>query len=291
VAVAPQLPGHASLSKHKKLRQILRSLNIKQVYSIHFCMGDDNQNNARFSKLTYDDFRLMAGDNSLSRYEKIGFPDRYRAGLEGEIFADIRKKLPILDGQGRQVLDIGPGCGDLPHILLAHCEARDHELSLVDSAEMLAQLPDSKCARKIPGQFPTECLDFVERAAGTFHAVIVYSVLHYVLPGGDIFAFFDRLCQTLAPGGSLLIGDVPNVSKRKRFFSSENGIEFHKNFMKTTEAPTVTFNIPEYDAIDDAVIVGLILRGRSAGFDVYVLPQPSSLPMANRREDILVQRP
>ena len=93
-------------------------------------MGDDNQNNARFSKLTYDDFRLMAGDNSLSRYEKIGFPDRYRAGREGEIFADIRKKLPILDGQGRQVLDIGPGCGDLPHILLAHCEARNHELSL-----------------------------------------------------------------------------------------------------------------------------------------------------------------
>jgi hypothetical protein len=37
---------------------------------------------ARFSKLGFDDFRKMAGDSSLSRYEKIGFPDEYRKGKE-----------------------------------------------------------------------------------------------------------------------------------------------------------------------------------------------------------------
>jgi hypothetical protein len=254
-------------------------------------MAEDNQNRARFSKLTYEDFRLMAADASLSRYEKIGFPDSYRAGHEAAIFADIRKKLPILDDERRRVLDVGPGCSDLPRLLSAHCAAKNHELTFVDSAEMLGQLPDAAHVRKIAGRFPDECMDFIERSLGTFDAVIAYSVLHYVLPGADIFGFFDRLCQTLAPGAALLIGDIPNVSKRKRFFASQTGIEFHKRFMDTPEAPAIAFNVPEVDAIDDAVIVGLILRGRGAGFDVYVLPQPPSHPMANRREDLLVCRP
>lgn len=233
----------------------------------------------------------MAADTSLSRYEKIGFPDSYRAGHEAAIFADIRKKLPILDGERRRVLDVGPGCSDLPRLLSAHCAAKNHELTFVDSAEMLAQLPDAGHIRKIAGRFPDECMDFVEQSSGTFDAVIAYSVLHYVLPGADIFGFFDRLCRMLAPGAALLIGDIPNVSKRKRFFASPTGIEFHKRFMDTSEPPAISFNVPEVDSIDDAVIVGLILRGRAAGFDVYVLPQPSSLPMANRREDLLVCRP
>ena len=43
----------------------------------------------RFADLTFDDFRRMAGDESLSQYQKIGFPDEYRAGAEESIFHDI----------------------------------------------------------------------------------------------------------------------------------------------------------------------------------------------------------
>jgi hypothetical protein len=32
-------------------------------------------------------------------------------------------------------------------------------------------------------------------------------------------------------------------------------------------------------------------RARAAGFDAYVLAQPEALPMANRREDLLIRRP
>jgi 2-polyprenyl-3-methyl-5-hydroxy-6-metoxy-1,4-benzoquinol methylase len=254
-------------------------------------MVEDKEGLARFSRLSYEEFRLMATNDSLSRHEKIGFPDSYRSGRETEIFADILKKLPALNESNRKVLDIGSGCSDLPFILLEHCQTHDHELTFLDSAEMLAQLPENEGVCKIAGKFPDECLEFVEHVAGTVDVVIVYSVLHYVLPGADLFGFVDRLCQTLAPGGCLLLGDIPNISKRKRFFASENGREFHKAFMNTLEAPVVAFNTLEYDAIDDAVIISLVLRGRLAGFDVYVLPQAPSLPMANRREDLLICRP
>jgi hypothetical protein len=39
------------------------------------------------------------------------------------------------------------------------------------------------------------------------------------------------------------------------------------------------------------VVFALLQRARLAGFDAYVLPQDPALPMANRREDVLIIRP
>ena len=89
----------------------------------------------------------------------------------------------------------------------------------------------------------------------------------------------------------MLIGDIPNVSKRKRFFASDTGIKFHQAFMNTDDLPIVRFNQIEHDQIDDAVVMALLQRARAQGFDAYILPQGPSLPMSNRREDILIIRP
>lgn len=43
----------------------------------------------KFANLTFDDMRKMAQDDSLSRYEKIGFPDSYRQGKEEIILRNI----------------------------------------------------------------------------------------------------------------------------------------------------------------------------------------------------------
>ena len=45
-----------------------------------------DKNFEKFGSLTFDKFRRMAGDESLSKYEKIGFPNSYRAGKEEAIF-------------------------------------------------------------------------------------------------------------------------------------------------------------------------------------------------------------
>ena len=115
--------------------------------------------------------------------------------------------------------------------------------------------------------------------------------MHYVFAEGNVFSFIDKAIQLLAAGGELLIGDIPNTSQRKRFFDSETGIAFHRQFMGTDDKPEVVFNQLEPGEIDDAVLIGLMLRARASGCDAYVLPQRADLPMANRREDLLIRRP
>jgi hypothetical protein len=243
-----------------------------------------------FSKLAFEDFRRMATDPSLSKYERIGFPDSYRKGFEDAIFADIRAKLPILQDEKRRVLDIGPGCSDLPRMLIELCRQRGHRLTLVDNTEMLQLLPDAPFIEKVEALFPA-CPALIERLREQVDAILCYSALHYIVLDAGFFRFVDLSLSLLAPGGQFLIGDIPNISKRKRFFSSEAGARFHHEFMKTTEDPKVIFQQIEHDQIDDAVIFAVVQRARAAGFDAYLVPQHASLPMANRREDILITRP
>jgi hypothetical protein len=240
--------------------------------------------------LDYAGFAKLATDARLSKYEKIGFPDSYRAGYEEAIFAEIRAKLPRLGERGLAVVDIGPGCSDLPTMLIEHCRTQGHQLHVIDSPEMLAQLPDAPFIDKRPGPFP-KCRAGLADLIGKVDIMISYSVLHYVFLDANPFEFIDLGVELLAPGGEFLIGDIPNVSKRMRFFASEAGAAFHRAFAGDETTPEVAFNLPSPGKIDDAVILGLLTRARAAGVDAYVLPQSPTLPMHNRREDVLIRKP
>ncbi len=246
----------------------------------------DRRGLARPGEPTFADFRRMALDESLTPFERIGFPDSYRAGAEGAIVADISAKLPALSQQGRRFLDIGPGCSELPRMLLEVCSRQGHEAVLVDSPEMLGQLPDGPRVVKVAGAFPDVALP--ERP---FDAILAYSVLQYVFAEGDVFAFMDRCLALLGGGGALLLGDVPNASKRARFFSSAAGVAFHRRFMNTEEPPPRELTHPEPGQIDDEIVLALLAHARAAGCDAYVLPLGAGLPLADRREDVLVVRP
>ena len=89
----------------------------------------------------------------------------------------------------------------------------------------------------------------------------------------------------------MLVGDIPNYSKRRRFFSSEAGVKFHQEYTGTKTQPEINFNKILTDVIDDSVIFSMLMRAREEGLDSYVLPQGENLPMANRREDIIFVRP
>jgi len=245
----------------------------------------------RFKNLTFEDFRRMAQDNTLSQYEKIGFPNAYREGREERIFQDIARKLGNLSKKNQLVMDIGPGCSGLAFMLIDLCRGQGHALLLIDSQEMLDRLPDEPFITKVPAYYPSECLWLFDKYTGKVNVILTYSVLHYVFAEGNLFDFLDRSLSLLAEGGEMLIGDIPNIAKRKRFFNSSAGIKFHQQFTGTDEVPAVTFNTLEAGHIDDIVIASLILRCRQAGFDAYWLPQPDDLPMANRREDILIRKP
>jgi hypothetical protein len=244
----------------------------------------------KYRRLTYDDFRKLAGDDNLSQYEKIGFPDEYRKGHEEDIFSDIKSKLHCLEETGKVIADIGCGCSDLAHLMIENCGIRESTLILVDCEEMLSLLPDRDFIRKFPGRFP-HCPELFDEFTGVVDGVLIYSVLQSVFLEANIFDFLDNACTLLKDGGEILIGDIPNISKRKRFFSSANGIKYHQEFTRTNEIPDVDFTTIEKERIDDGVVLGILARYRGFGFDSYLLPQSEKLTMANRREDILIRKP
>lgn len=253
-------------------------------------MAEDKEKYARFARLGFDDFRALAGDDSLTPNEKVGFPESYRAMKEGAILTDLIAKLPRLAEKNRIVIDIGPGCGDLARVFVDHCERQAHELLLIDSEEMLALLPDSAHAKKVAAYYP-QCPQIFHEYAGRVDVIVVYSVFQYVFAEGNAWDFVDRSLSLLSPGGRLLLGDIPNITRRKRFFASETGTKFHQAFTQTEEVPQVDFNVLAPGNIDDSVVLAVVARARAAGFDAYVMPQADDLPMANRREDILIVRP
>jgi 2-polyprenyl-3-methyl-5-hydroxy-6-metoxy-1,4-benzoquinol methylase len=243
----------------------------------------------RFSDLGYEDFRRLANDASLTPNERIGFPDRYRAGFENAILADIVAKLPRLGERGLQVLEIGPGCGPLPRLFFDLCRDAGHRLVWVDAPEMLDQLPDGPHVTKVAGPYPRATASMPLDAV--CDVVLAYSVFHHVFAETGGWAFLDAVLSHLAPGGAGLIADIPNVSKRRRFLSSPAGHAFHTAVTGDDNAPDVAFNTLEPGTIDDAVLLGMQMRARAGGFDAYIVPQPPGLPMANRREDLLVTAP
>ena len=254
-------------------------------------MAEDEFDGSRFTRLNFARFRAQARDPALSQHEKIGFPDGYRAGYGPAIFADIRARLPALDRTGSVVVDIGPGCSDLPKLLISLCVTQGHELTLVNSQEMLSLLPDAPILNKVAGEFPA-CRAALESTVGRVDALICYSVLQYVFTDGNLFDFLDTAMTLLAPGGRMLLGDIPNASRRRRFLASAAGLAHHRAYTgDPTAVPDVQFNTPVAGEIDDAVVLGILARVRSAGLDAWVVPQSPLLPMANRREDILIQKP
>jgi 2-polyprenyl-3-methyl-5-hydroxy-6-metoxy-1,4-benzoquinol methylase len=245
----------------------------------------------RFSGLRYDDFRRMARDESLSSAERVGFPDGYRTGREEAILADIATKLTALGDRGRVVADIGCGASGLPVLLREHCRERGHTLLLVDAPEMLDHHQDGPDVVKVPGRFPGETAGQLGEWAGRVDAVLAYSVIQVVYGEGNPIDFVDAAAELLAPGGRLLIGDLPNAGMRRRFLASEAGAAHHREYTGRDEPPPLTFNAPVRGEVDDAVVLGLAARARAAGLHAWVVPQSGELPMANRREDLLIARP
>lgn len=245
---------------------------------------------SRFQNLTFEDFKSLAKDDSLSKYQKIGFPDSYRSGKEKDIFLDIIGKLglDLTSKKNGIFLDIGPGCSELPMMIVDACRATACELLLVDSTEMLEQLPSGDSILKFPGYFPNDVPGLINDYQGKIDYIVGYSIFHYVFYNTCIFRFLDTAVSLLKPGGRLLVGDIPNISKRKRFFSTDTGIKFHQEFTKTDTLPDVQHLQLEPTHIDDGVLMGIIQRYRNFGYNAFLLPQPDHLPLSNRREDLLI---
>lgn len=238
--------------------------------------------------LTFDDYRKLAKDKSLKPYQMAGFDPVYRESTEASIFPDLRAKLPRLEGRGGVVMDIGCGCTLPVQQLMAFCEANGHTLVVVDSEEVLENLPDRDFVHKMPHEFPRDA-QFLQRWHQRVDVIICYSLLHMLFPFQNVYTFTDQLVSLLASGGQALVGDIANISKKRRYLSSPSGQAFHREWSGSDEVPEVDW-MAEYDGVDDSVLLHLMLRYRSMGMETYLLPQPDGLALNHTREDLLICR-
>ena len=238
--------------------------------------------------LDFEDFQKLALQEGLSRHEKIDAPDYVREGYSEAIIRDIESKLPSLGESNKKIVDIGCGCDDMAVDFVQQMVNRGNVVWLLDSAEMLALMPEHDHIHKIPGKFPDDDMSFIDTRNGFADVVLAYSMLHYVCVHGSIFNFIDRAMELLVPGGRMLLGDLPNRSKRRRFFVSSEGIRTHQKFTGREEIPKVDPWEMEYGKLDDSMIFAIMQRYRNGGHETYLLPQNDDLPFATRREDILI---
>ena len=251
-------------------------------------VSDDDY--TKYEHLSFEKFRELARSEDLSRHQKVGFPDEYREGREEAIFRDILQKLPVTRSSNKRVLEIGPGCSSLPLMLMDACQEQGHSLFMIDSEEMLEQLPDQSFLTKVAGRFP-DVPDFLDSQAGQMDIVLAYSVIQYPFEEGGFWVFFDQALSLMRDDAFFLIGDIPNSSMRKRFFSSEQGVRFHQQYTGRKDRLEVHFNHLEPGLIDDSVVLAMLARARAAGYHAWVVQQSADLPMANRREDIVIYKP
>jgi hypothetical protein len=240
----------------------------------------------RFADLTAEDFRRLATEDGLSPNERSGFPDAFRSTYTDTIYDDLCRKLPALSEAGAKIVDIGTGCSDLAVRISARARDLGQHLILVDHPEVLALRSDESHCVPVPGLFPLA--DDAMRALACADVVIAYSVVQYIPDSRALRLFVESAAALLSPAGRLLVADIPNADMRQRFTGSARGREYHAAVWGPSRPADAT---PPGGVLSDAVLLDMVSRIRASGLHAWLVPQAQGLPMAPRREDLLIERP
>jgi 2-polyprenyl-3-methyl-5-hydroxy-6-metoxy-1,4-benzoquinol methylase len=198
---------------------------------------------------------------------------------ENRIVADVEAKLRLT--QTDTLLEIGCGAGNL----LIPLAKRVSHAAGIDHLALLKDLP-SHGIEAIGGNF----LDV--RIDRHFSKIFIYSVLQYLSDRAEIFQFVEKAAGLLDKDGYLLLGDLPNVDKKRRFDASDKGKEVLAAWRRDV-AGVQKLELPDDDktpVIDDALIGDLVAHFSREGFSADRLEQPEGLPVCYTREDVLIVR-
>lgn len=237
------------------------------------------------SQVSFDNFAKAATQSELADTEIAG---RYafQAQAERRILGDLIQKLNVQPEDRLLEIGCGPGNVLIPLSFFVSSATGIDNLPAVQRMEQRA--PGASNLRGLPGNFLE--LDLGE---ARFDKVLVYSVLHYLATEAEVFAFVDRCLACCAPGGRILLGDLPNRDRKRRFGASEAGQAVREEWdNQITHAGSHAFDALPGDqhlvAINDNLILAILAHVRQRGFEAYLLPQPLELPFGGSREDILI---
>lgn len=143
--------------------------------------------------------------------------------------------------------------------------------------------------------------------------ILIYNVIQHACSFEKAITFIEKALPYLPLGGKLLVGDIPNTSRKKRFEASEDGRQFNQwwneqraKFKTEEEKQRDKFLDQEirrdgqtnagfdmenklvYFEFTDDMILDTIRHFRKMGHECYTLPQPTYLPFGYTREDLLI---
>lgn len=239
------------------------------------------------SGLSFEAFGDL-GASDLTDTEKAG-RHPIQADDEKNIIADVITKLDL--GPADDLLEIGCGTGTLMiplSFMVRNATGIDHE-------NMIGSLR----RRFSDGGVHTLAGNFLDiDVEGDFSKILVYSVLHYLSDEDEVVNFLERAVGLLRSGGRLLIGDIPNDDRKRRFAESERGVRFNAAWAQKVQEQSLANDTEEMFArigrdvqrvaFGDALVLRLVAHFRGRGLDAFIVPQPTNLPFCHTREDILI---
>lgn len=237
---------------------------------------------------SFENYRSLASMENVTDTEVAGRYE-FQAYAERMIVGDVLKKLSI--GPDDELMEIGCGPGNLL-IPLSYVVAQSVGIDNAAALDRLTARVGDRCQiRLYAGDFLT-----MELPDSKFDKVLIYSVLHYLNDTDAVIAFVSRALSLLSPGGKLLLGDLPNQDKKRRYAESPAGkaanLEWQALISSKGGHPMSQFpRDDELVAFDDDLVLSLLRLGRELRFESYLLQQSSSLPFGNTREDILYVAP
>jgi len=240
------------------------------------------------SRKSFENFGLLAREST--DYTQIAGRYEFQKEAESLVVNDVLQKLKL--NRSDHCLDIGCGTGNIL-------------LPLSFFVKSIVGLDNSHVIKAFTKRISIELIN-IELISGnfldvyireTFDKILVYSVIHYLESKDEVLEFINKASKLLKPGGKLLVADLPNHSKKKRFKSTTHGKEFEKEWEKITanQSTPKHKNIKlekdnENVQLDDHLILSILEEMRIKGFNSFLLPQSPELPMGYTREDILIEK-
>jgi SAM-dependent methyltransferase len=243
------------------------------------------------SRITFENY----GATARAGLDEILLSRGYIVQREPErlVLPDVAAKLAVRPGD--ELLEIG--CG--PGRLLIPMSFLVRRAVGIDHPDVIARL---KAAFPSP-ELTTIGANFLDYRPGpgeAYDKILIYSVVSSLADAAEAFAFVEKAMGLLKPGGRLLVGDIANVDRKRRFLATRFGQEFDRRWKEQQRAAGAVPAESERDRLwqpdhsafdpDDAFVCELLRRARGHGFDAYCLPQVPELPYGQTREDVLICR-
>jgi protein-L-isoaspartate O-methyltransferase len=238
------------------------------------------------SRTTFDQYGWRAAQIS----DATVVAGRYSFQRESErlIVGEVARLLHLQPTD--RLLEIGFGAGALSvpiSYMVDSVTAIDHPAVVARFEEGFAAI---KNIQTIGGNF----LDLEGLVA--HNKILIYGVMQCLADFDEVVHFLRKALGLLAPGGLMLVGDIPNTDRKRRFASSERGKAINASWPANASADLHNFKLDELPPdenlvnLDDAALLKLVQIFRSEGFEVGLLPEAPNLPFGQTREDLLFMR-